>query len=62
MAQTKKRPSKNAKAAQKILENSKLLTESKTKNDLKNEDSIKPNDSQIKTSVANKIRPNKKRG
>ena len=62
MTQTKKRPSKNAKAAQKILENSKFLTESKTKNDLKNEDSIKPNDSQIKTSVANKIRPNKKRG
>ena len=31
MAQTKKQPSKNAKAAQKILENSKLLAANKTK-------------------------------
>ena len=62
MAKAKKRPSKNAKAAQKILENSKLLAESKTKNELKNEETFKPNDSHIKTSGANKIKPHKKRG
>ena len=62
MAKTKKRPSKNAKAAQKILENSKLLAASKTKTDSKADQTFKPADSQIKTSEANKIRPNKKRG
>ena len=62
MAKAKKRPSKNAKAAQKILENSKLLAASKTKTDSKSDQTFKPGDSQIKTSGANKIRPNKKRG
>ena len=62
MAKAKKRPSKNAKAAQKILENSKLLAVSKTKTDSKADQVFKPADSQIKTSEANKIRPNKKRG
>jgi hypothetical protein len=62
MAKAKKRPSKNAKAAQKILENSKLLADSKTKTDSKADQTFKPADSQVKTSGANKIRPNKKRG
>jgi hypothetical protein len=62
MAKAKKRPSKNAKAAQKILENSKLLIASKTKTDAKNNQAFKPTDSQIKPSGANKIRPDKKRG
>lgn len=62
MAQPKKRPSKNAKAAKKILENSKLLTTTKTITDSKADQTFKSTDSQIKTSVANKIRPNKKRG
>ena len=62
MAKAKKRPSKNAKAAQKILENSKLLAANKVKTELKNEETFKPNDSQIKTSGANKLKPHKKRG
>ena len=62
MAKEKKRLSKSAKAAQKILEDSKLLADSKTINDSKADQTFKPSDSQIKTSGANKIRPNKKRG
>ena len=62
MAKTKKRPSKNAKAAQKVLENSKLLAKAKTIADSKTDQIFKPAESQIKTSDANKIRPDKKRG
>ncbi len=63
MAKEKKRLSKNAKAAQKILENSKLLTIAKTTTDSKVDKTFKPTDSETnKTSDANKMRPNKKRG
>lgn len=62
MAQAKKRLSKMAKAAQKILEDSKLLATSKTIADAKTDQNFKPAESAIKTSTANKIRPNKKRG
>ena len=62
MTQQKKRPSKKAKAAQKILENSKLLATAKSINDSKEDQAFKPVDSQIKTSGANKVRPDKKRG
>ncbi len=62
MAQTKKRPSKAAKAAQKIIEDSKLLATSKTLIDTKADQEFKPTDSSIKTAGANKPRPNKKRG
>lgn len=62
MAKEKKRLSKNAKAAQKILEDSKLLATSKTITDAKADQAFKPTDSSIKTSAANKKRPNKKRG
>lgn len=63
MVKEKKRPSKKAKAAQKILENSKLLTIAKTTTDSKVDKTFKPTDSEInKTSDANKMRPNKKRG
>ncbi|MEO6588878.1 MAG: hypothetical protein ABIP06_06070 [Pyrinomonadaceae bacterium] len=62
MTQTKKRPNKKAKAAQKILESSKLLATTKTINESKEDQAFKPNDSQIKTSGANKIKPHKKRG
>jgi hypothetical protein len=62
MAQAKKRPSKAAKAAQKILEDSKLLAANKTSNDAKVDQTFKPADSQVKTADAKKIRPNKKRG
>ncbi|CAN5250050.1 hypothetical protein BH10ACI1_BH10ACI1_04060 [soil metagenome] len=62
MAQTKKRLSKSAKAAQKILEDSKLLAASKITNDLREGEHFKSADTLPKTSTANKIRPNKKRG
>jgi hypothetical protein len=62
MAQTKKRPSKAARAAQKILEDSKLLATSKSIIDTKADQEFKPNESAIKTAGAIKPRPNKKRG
>ena len=62
MAQTKKRPNKKAKAAQKILENSKLLATTKTNNDAKTDQNFKLTDVAPKTSAPNKIRPDKKRG
>lgn len=63
MTKPKKRPSKNAKAAQKILENSKLLATNKTINDAKEDQAFKPAESKIKTNTtANKARPDKKRG
>jgi hypothetical protein len=62
MAQAKKRLSKTAKAAQKILEDSKLLANNKTIADTKADQTFKPTDSPVKTSEANKKRPNKKRG
>ena len=62
MAQVKKRPNKKAKAAQKILENSKLLETVKTKNETTEDQVFKPTDPYIKTSGANKNRPDKKRG
>lgn len=63
MAQAKKRPNKAAKAAQKILEDSKLLATNKTITDSKADQTFKPNDSAAKpTTTANKMRPNKKRG
>ena len=63
MAQPKKRLSKAAKAAQKILEDSKLLAANKTLTDSKADQTFKSSDSAVKTNTtANKIRPNKKRG
>ena len=62
MANTKKRPSKNAKAAKKILENSELLT-AKTERDLQTDQEFK--DSVVTpraNSTAIKPRPHKKRG
>ena len=62
MAKAKKRPSKNAKAAKKILANSKLLDTSKNLIDSKADQSFTPTDSAVKTAEAHKSRPNKKRG
>ena len=62
MAQPKKRPSKSAKAAKKILEESKLLAAHKTETDANTDQAFKPGDSQIKPATANKKRPDKKRG
>ncbi len=62
MAKEKKRPSKRAKAAQKILKDSELLKIAKTKMD-----SAEGTDLQVpqivpKPLAANKSRPDKKRG
>jgi hypothetical protein len=62
MAKGKKRLNKNAKAAQKILEESKLLATAKTKSDSGTGEHFKPADTLPKTSTANKLRPQKKRG
>ncbi|MEP6901804.1 MAG: hypothetical protein ABJA66_08645 [Actinomycetota bacterium] len=62
MAQAKKRLSKTAKAALKILEDSKLLANNKANADSKADQTFKPTDASIKPTVANKKRPNKKRG
>jgi len=60
MAKKKKRPNKKAKAALKILEESKLLEGSKTTAS-KNEEDFRSKDSSLKTSTAFKSRPPKKR-
>lgn len=63
MAQPKKRLSKAAKAAQKILEDSKLLATNKTNTESKADQTFQPVESPLKpTTMANKMRPNKKRG
>jgi hypothetical protein len=62
MAQPKKKLSKSAKAALKILEDSKLLNNTKASNALKIAGNDKPSVNSPKTTAANKIRPEKKRG
>lgn len=61
MVKSKKRPSKAAKAAKKILEESELL-KSKTEADSNAGSEFKPTNIMPKTSPANKPRPDKKRG
>ena len=62
MAKEKKRPSKRAKAAQKILNNSKLLAE-KAERDAQSGDEFKASvPTQRASSKAIKPRPDKKRG
>ena len=62
MAKEKKRLTKKAKAALKILQDSKLLATAKAINDSKTEQNFKPTDVSTKTSAPNKNRPEKKRG
>jgi hypothetical protein len=62
MTQPKKKLSKSAKEALKVLENSKLLANSKTQNHSNAPQNIKPEDLSGKTSAPNKRRPAKKRG
>jgi hypothetical protein len=62
MTKEKKKLSKNAKAAARLLENSKLLTDSKAANDLKIPQTTKPTGFTGKTNAPNKMRPEKKRG
>jgi hypothetical protein len=61
MAQEKKRLSKAAKAAKKILEESKLLA-AKTESDANSEQPFKSDSSTVKPAGAHKSRPDKKRG
>lgn len=62
MATEKKRPSKRAKAISKIINNSELLAATKTAHDAKTETEFNPENAPVKTSAANKMRPDKKRG
>jgi hypothetical protein len=61
MPKPKKRLSKKAKEALKILEDSKLLETSKTTIS-RVDDNFKQSDAAGKTATAHKIRPSKKRG
>lgn len=61
MAKEKKRLSKNAKAALKLLNDSKLLAVKNTA-EIKTDLIDKPPDVSIKLSAPNKMRPAKKRG
>lgn len=62
MANPKKKLSKSAKAALKILNDSKLLANAKAAGDSKAEQNVKPVDVSVKTFAPNKMRPSKKRG
>lgn len=62
MSQPKKKLSKSAKAALKILENSNLLNSAKNATEANNASSEKPPVAAPKTNIANKMRPAKKRG
>jgi len=62
MAKEKKKLSKSARAAAKLLENSTLLAASKAANDLKIPQTPKPLGFSAKTNAPNKMRPEKKRG
>jgi hypothetical protein len=62
MTQPKKRPNKAAKAAQKILEASKLLAANKVSSEAKSDQAFQLTESAVKPAPANKKRPNKKRG
>jgi hypothetical protein len=62
MTQPKKKLSKTAKAALKILENSNLLNAAKSSNESKSAANEKPSVAVPKTNTANKMRPAKKRG
>ena len=62
MAKTKKRLSKKAKAALKVLKESKLLDNSKTNTAEKTDPTFTPNASSFTNKKAHKARPNKKRG
>ena len=62
MAKVKKRPSKTAKLAAKLLKESELLAATKASNDAKEKQDFNPEYAPTNTSGANKPRPDKKRG
>jgi hypothetical protein len=62
MPNPKKRPSKNAKAAQKLLKDSRLLSDSNAARDAQTGKEFRSSVVTPRTSTANKPRPHKKRG
>jgi hypothetical protein len=62
MTKVKKKPSKSAKLAAKLLKDSKLLTDAKASNEQKIPVSDKPSNFPAKPNAPNKMRPEKKRG
>jgi hypothetical protein len=62
MANAKKRPSKAAKAAQRILSESKLMADAKAADDAKPEQEFRSSQVTPRTSTGIKVRPHKKRG
>lgn len=62
MTKAKKRPSKTAKTAAKLLAESKLLAAAKANNDSKESQDFQPDYAPTNISAANKPRPDKKRG
>lgn len=62
MATAKKKPSKSAKLAAKLLKDSKLLNDVKKSNEQKIPIDSKTTNAPAKLSTANKMRPEKKRG
>ncbi len=62
MTKPKKRPSKNAKAAQKLLNDSKLLADIKAANEVDSGQEFRSSVVTPRTSTAIKPRPDKKRG
>jgi hypothetical protein len=62
MSKTKKRPSKTAKTAAKLLSESKLLAVQKALNEAKEAQDFNPEYAPTNISAANKPRPDKKRG
>lgn len=62
MANEKRRPSKRAKAAQKILKDSELLKTIKSKKDFTDATELQVTQIVPKPAAANKSRPDKKRG
>jgi hypothetical protein len=62
MAKEKKRPSKKAKTAARLLKESELLAAAKALNDTKEAQDFQPEYAPTNVSTANKPRPDKKRG
>ena len=62
MPKEKKKLSKSAKLAAKVLRDSKLLADSKTSNDQKMPIGVKTTNFPAKPNAPNKMRPEKKRG
>lgn len=62
MANGKKRPSKNVKAARKLLSDSKMLANVRAANDVDSDQTFNADNSLPKQAAPIKVRPEKKRG